>query len=68
MRESSLRHEIVAACSDNFSVDGRVRRVERKTKSITAAARMSDRNDRHAKANCFHNAGCAYQTRKTLSM
>jgi hypothetical protein len=25
---------------------------------------MSDRNDRHAKANCFHNAGCAYQTRK----
>jgi hypothetical protein len=49
-------------------VDGRVRRVERKTKSITAAAWMSDRNDRHAKANCFHNAGCAYQTRKTLSM
>jgi hypothetical protein len=51
-----------------INVDGRVRRVERKTKSITAAAWMSDRNDRHAKANCFHNAGCAYQTRKTLSM
>ena len=67
MQESSLRHEIVAACSD-INVDVRVRRIERKTKSITAAAWMSDRNDRHTKANCFHNAGCAYQTRKKLSM
>jgi len=59
MQESSLRHETVAPLAQITDVDGRVRRVERKTKSSTAAAWMSDRNDRHTEANCFHNAACA---------